>query len=319
MWYFLLTIAVGLKVDAASEDAKQAAVDPLVYKAWTFVRSVSGELGEQAQGVLAVQNNLTEFAESYDAELARWQQTSTVLTQQGDALHADLARTQDAGRAQSLAATKVQQLQLSITQAKAALVQVQNSMAQHVAEQVAEETGIQTQKANLNAQLLAARTSATQVATQNFNAERAQKQSVADLESQVYANVNLLQATQSQAVAKSSERAQQQAAAWKENIIAQQANADLEARLLVTTKKALGAQKLEKEEQEFAAETAGAAKQVTTATLGCKKAKDALEQEVSHVQLLGDQRVIQIQACQQHEAELQGLQAKLNSCHPQLR
>ena len=288
--------------------------DPLAYKAWSFVRGISTELGEQTQGVLGVQNNLEAVEMNVTAEQQSWEEKKQVLMQQRTVLEADLARAQEEQRAAAKLAEHAQLLRSQLADEVKTKGEVE---AQTCAENDQREAEAQKNLASvsqLQGRLSAARAAATQAAAAQFSALRTVKTAVADLESQVYAQVQLLRTLQQQSAAKAAVRAQGQAEILKQNIVTQKTSAHLEAQLLSETQRAVHVQHLERQAAVLSQQTKDTASRVVTETESCDAEAKGLEDQVRAIQAEYAQQAHGIRACQAADAEGQRLTAKLASC-----
>merc|ERR1719453_1189553 len=216
----------------------QNADSPLVYKAWNFVRGVSSELGAQTEDVLNVQQSVDAMARNLSFEQDSWTSRRDALIAARSALEAEIARNAEAERAVANATEEANILLAELAQKQAALTALKQEVAQEEAMRNHIASTYEFKIQNLTAHL---------TAQQQFATLRAQKQFIADLESQVYAKTELLRATKGQAATKAAGRAESQSAVLQQSIGSQKRNAHVEAELLKLTSEAIEVQKKKKQ------------------------------------------------------------------------
>jgi len=312
MWTVLLGTVVAVASTRGTHTATKQ--DPLAYKAWSFVRGISSELGTQAEGLLNVQNNLEAVELNYTAEQDKWEKDKTEKLSERTALEARLARAQ------------VQQREANGYQNQAATLRTkvgdERALKARIEEQTCADDTLRQQQqgqntvavAQLQGRLAAAQTAAGSAQTVQFAALRAARQSVADLESQVYALVQLLRTEQQAQAQRAAERAQGQADLLKGNIQQQQNNTHLETQLLKATSQVAHVRHLEQQRAQLAEQTKQTAARVVAEQQSCTYEVTNLENQVRAVQSEYAMQAKGIKQCQAADAEGQRLTAELAAC-----
>jgi chromosome segregation ATPase len=291
---------------------------PLVYKAWNFVRGVSSELGAQTEDVLNVQQSVDAMARNLSFEQDTWDSRREALLAARSALEAEIARNAEAERVVANATEEANILLAELAQKQAALTALKQEVAQEEAVRTNAAATYEFKIRNLTAHLTARQQRIREVQQQQFTTLRAQKQFIADLESQVYAKTELLRTTKGAAATKAAGRAEDQSALLQKSIEAQKRNAHVEAELLKLTGNAIEVQKKKREyaqlQQEYKATAAG----VVAVNSQCEVEKGKRIQQVRVAKRHQDEQLGLLQRCQGEEAACQVLQRNLSACHPGL-
>jgi len=295
-----------------------SADSPLVYKAWNFVRGVSSELGAQTEDVLNVQQSVDAMARNLSFEQDTWTTRQEALIAARSALEAEIARNAEAERAVANATEEANILLAELSQKQAALTSLKQEVAQEEAKRDQIANTYEFKIRNLTAHLHAQQQRIREVQQQQFTSLRAQKQFIADLESQVYAKTELLRATKGQAATKAAERAESQSALLQKSIDSQKRNAHVESELLKLTGDAIEVQKKKREYASLLQEYKATAATVVQVNQQCDAEKDKLEQEVRLTKKHQHEQKGLIQRCQGDDAACQVLQRNLSACHPGL-
>jgi hypothetical protein len=312
----LLPLVAALNLHRTHAHAKaRGHEDPLVYKAWSFVRGVSSELGAQAQGVLNVQTQLDGMEQNFTAEQANWTSRHDSLLASRMALEAEIARNEEAERQLTRLENENSLLRVKIAEDYAVANKIKQATDTAEAHRSATSMKYEAQIQALMFNLTAQQNRVKEVQTKQFVAIRANKQAVADLESQVYAQTELLRVKKMESSNKAAERAQSQSALIKQSITTQHQNAHAEAELLKLTATAV---QVQKKQQEYAALLQGTKEisaRVVAVNQKCARDKGVVEHQVHEAKAAQEGQKEVLQACQNEEAESQSLQTKLSSCH----
>merc|ERR1719313_682626 len=209
-----------------------------------------------------------------------WTSRRDSLLASRTALEAEIARNAEAERAVANATEEENILLAELAQKQAALTALKQEVAQEEAARNLIASKYEFKIRNLTAFLQAQQQRIRGVQQQQFQSLRAQKQFIADLESQVYAKTELLRATKGQAATKAAERAESQSALLQKSIDSQKRNAHVEAELLKLTGDAIEVQKKKREYASLLQEYKATAATVVQVNQQCDTEKDKLVQEV---------------------------------------
>merc|ERR1719420_55543 len=290
-------LAFALVVGQVAARAHEAD-SPLVYKAWNFVRGVSSELGAQTEDVLNVQQNVDAMARNLSFEQDTWTSRRDALLASRTALEAEIARNAEAERAVANATEEANILLAELSQKQVALTALKQEVAQEEAARNQIASTYEFKIRNLTAHLHVQQQRIREVQQQQFQALRAQKQFIADLESQVYAKTELLRATKGQAATKAAERAESQSALLQQSIDSQKRNAHVEAELLKLTSDAIEVQKKKREYALLLQEYKSTAAAVVDVRQHCEVEKNKLLKQVRLTKTHQDEQKGLIQRCQ---------------------